>query len=183
MNAAAYFEDLATCGREAEATTLGGSEVPLDQALADCVTAIRCAGTVHLLGNGGGSCVAAHAENDLVKAAGIRAKAHQAPALLTAYANDDGYQNVYAQPLRTWLQPSDLLIAVSSSGRSDNMLYAVNVAREHGVRVITFSGFEPSNRLRSLGDLNFYVPSMKYGYVEQTHGSLLHLVTDELSRA
>lgn len=182
MTAATYLHGLAKCGVSVVATGFGRPDViDTDAALKRGIAAIRSAGVVHLIGNGGSAAVVAHAQNDLVKACGIRALVHQDIPLMTAYANDTGYENGYAQALRAWVQPNDLVIAVSSSGQSDNMLYAVNAAREAGATVLTCSGFEPSNRLRAIGDLNFYVPSSNYGYVELTHAALLHYLTDALA--
>lgn len=182
MTAATYLHGLAKCGVAVAATGFGvPTLIETDEALTRCVSAMRAAGVVHLIGNGGSAAVVAHAQNDLVKTAGIRALVHQDIPLLTAYANDNGYENGYAQALRAWVQPTDLVIAVSSSGTSENMLYAVNVARERGAQVLTCSGFEPSNRLRAIGDVNFYVPSSNYGYVELTHAALLHYLTDRLA--
>jgi D-sedoheptulose 7-phosphate isomerase len=137
---------------------------------------------VHLIGNGGSASAVAHAHNDLVKACHVRAMVYQDVPLLSAFANDHGYDKGYVDALTIWIDEGDVLIAVSSSGRSPNILNAVHAAKEAGAVVITLSGFEPDNPLRSLGDLNFYVPSSGWGHVELTHAALLHCVTDRLSR-
>ena len=139
--------------------------------------------TVHLIGNGGSASIAAHAQNDLVKGCGVKALIYQDVPLLTALENDDGYHQGYAAPLALWIEPDDVLIAISSSGASGNILQAVRVAKAAGATIVTCSGFNQDNPLRQLGDLNFYVPSFTYGYVELTHAALLHCLTDRLAHA
>jgi len=97
---------------------------------------------------------------------------------LTALANDNGYIVAFEQQVDLWAKPGDLLIAISSSGRSENILRAAQAARGHGCGLITISGFQPENPLHFLGDLNFYVPIEDYGYVESAHSVLLHFFTD-----
>ena len=72
------------------------------------------------------------------------------------------------------------MIAISSSGRSLNIIKSAEAARSRGASVVTMSGFGQDNPLRRLGDLNFYVPSSQYGYVELIHGGLCHCVLDGL---
>lgn len=137
---------------------------------------------VHLVGNGGSASVVAHAQNDLVKACGVRALVYQDVPLLTAFANDHGYHKGYSDALSIWLEDDDVLIAVSSSGASQNILNAVRVAKDIGATVVTCTGFQPDNTLRQLGHLNFYVPSSDYGQVEITHAALLHCLTDQVKQ-
>ena len=75
-----------------------------------------------------------------------------------------------------------MMIAISSSGCSENILRAAQICLSGDCRLITFSGFSPDNPLRSRGHLNFYVPSDSYGYVEIVHGALAHILTDFLIR-
>jgi len=98
--------------------------------------------------------------------------------LLTALTNDHGYECVFDRPIGLWADPLDTLIAVSTSGESLNILRGVKSAVDRGCRVLTMSGFQPTNRLRQLGELNVYVPAPSYGYVELTHSVLAHCLTD-----
>ena len=93
---------------------------------------------------------------------------------MRAKVTEDGWL-----PVRQWSQPGDLLITVSSSGGSENILRAATSARELGCRVITLTGFKPDNPSRKLGDLNFYVDSSEYGFVETAHAALTHFLTDQ----
>ena len=115
---------------------------------------------------------------DYWKNGGIRATAFNDAALLTCLSNDYGYEQVFAKPIEMMSQAGDLLIAISSSGRSLNILNGVAAARKNGCGVVTFSGFAADNPLRSLGNINFYVPSESYGYVEITHLSICHSILD-----
>ncbi len=182
-----YLDTLADCTESVVASGTASASITMNDAMARCVRDIRkchdLGGAVHLVGNGGSAAIVAHVQNDLMKAAGIRALVHQDVPLLTAYANDDGYPQCVAGPLTTWIGKQDMLIAVSSSGMSDNILAAVELARERGAKVVTCSGFEPTNTLRRLGYVNFYVPSGQYGLVELTHAALLHYLTDQLADA
>src|SRR5690606_6063360 len=97
---------------------------------------------------------------------------------LSCYGNDLGFDQVFAAPLRTHANAGDLLIAISSSGRSSDILNAVATAREKSCAVLTLSGFSADNPLRRLGDLNLYVASAEYGFVEIAHLALCHSVLD-----
>ena len=130
------------------------------------------------VGNGGSSAIASHMAIDYWKNGGIRATAFNDAALLTCLSNDYGYEHVFAKPIDMLAQPGDLLIAISSSGRSPNILKAVAAARKKDCGVVSLSGFTPDNPLRALGDVNFYVPSDSYGYVEITHLSICHAILD-----
>jgi len=133
-----------------------------------------------VVGNGGSAAIASHMQNDLCKAVKMRALVFTEQSLLTALANDDGYQTAYETLTELWTEPNDLLIAISSSGRSENILRAAAMVRRAGGHIITMSGFAPDNPLRGLGDINFYVPSDSYGHVEVVHAALGQFLTDAL---
>ncbi len=133
---------------------------------------------IMVVGNGGSAAIADHLHNDLCKAVGVRALAFHHTALLTALTNDEGYERAFERNVEQWAEPDDLLIAISSSGRSANILRAAAAALAAGARVITLSGFAPDNPLRALGELNFYIPSSSYGQVELAHSVLAHYLTD-----
>ena len=74
--------------------------------------------------------------------------------------------------------PEDVLMAISSSGQSENILRAASAAKNKALKLVTFSGFEKENPLRKLGDVNFYVPAANYGFVEIAHLSICHCLVD-----
>jgi D-sedoheptulose 7-phosphate isomerase len=187
MMAMEYLGAMAECFMNVQASDGLSVSYPTDflmDVVVDRLRLMRDEGReVHLVGNGGSAAVVAHAQNDFVKAAQTRARVHQDFPLQSAYANDCTYAVAWAKSLEVLMRPHDVLMAVSSSGESASILNAVEAARKRQAMVMTFSGFESTNRLRQLGDLNFYVPSSDYGYVELTHAALLHYVTDRLAHA
>lgn len=130
------------------------------------------------IGNGGSAAIAIHTLADYANAGGIKTIDLMSPALLTCMGNDYGYENVFAKPVEIFAEKGDVLFAISSSGKSPNIIKACQAACEKGATVYTFSGFEPDNPLRGLGYLNFYVPSTHYGFVELSHQVLLHCILD-----
>ncbi len=135
---------------------------------------------VIFVGNGGSAAIASHQAVDYWKNGGMRAIAFNDPALLTCVGNDFGYPQVFAKPVTMFADRGDVLIAISSGGRSENILHAAAAGVEMGCRVITLSGFRPDNPLRSRGELNFYVPSDSYGFVEITHLAVCHCIVDTI---
>jgi len=134
--------------------------------------------TIFLIGNGASASIASHVATDLAKNGHLRTMVLNDPSLLTAVGNDIGFSEVFAEPLRRLGDEKDLLVAISSSGRSPNILNAINTGRTIGMAVITFSAMHPDNPLRQLGDLNFYVPAKTYGHAESSHATLLHYWID-----
>ena len=107
------------------------------------------------IGNGGSAGIASHLAIDFSKNGGLRALAFNDPSALTCLGNDLGYENVFAKQLEFHARPGDLLIAISSSGTSPNILGAVKAARARDCKVVTFSGFTEDNDLRRTGDSIF----------------------------
>jgi D-sedoheptulose 7-phosphate isomerase len=133
---------------------------------------------VLLIGNGGSAAIVSHLHNDLTKAVGVRTLVFNEQPLLTALANDEGFQHVFDRPIGLWADRGDVLIAVSSSGSSENIVRGAQRALDADATVITLSGFQTTNPLRALGHVNFYVPSTHYGLVEQAHSVLTHYFSD-----
>lgn len=129
---------------------------------------------IYLIGNGASASMASHFAADLAKNAHLHTEVFSDLSLVTAIANDMGYEHVFSEPLSRRARPGDMLIAISSSGRSPNVLAGVRVARTHRLTVVTLSGMDAKNPLRAAGDLNFYVPARAYGYAETCHFSILH---------
>ena len=178
-----FLETLATIRSGIIVTGLDGQPLALDQGLTEGIAAMeRCAlagRKLMFIGNGGSAAIASHQAVDYWKNGGLKAVAFNDASLLTCIGNDYGYDRVFAEPIRRFGEAQDLLIAISSSGKSPNILRGVEAAREQGCRVLTLSGFDDTNPLRRLGELNFYVPSHAYGIVEVMHLSLLHAMLDE----
>lgn len=130
------------------------------------------------IGNGASAAIASHISVDFWKNGGIRAIAFNDASMLTCMSNDYGYPHSFEKPIEMFADKGDLLIAISSSGQSANILNGARAARVKGCKIITLSGFMPDNPLLHKGDINFYVSSMSYGQVEVIHHSLCHSVLD-----
>lgn len=135
-------------------------------------------GSVFVIGNGGSCGIASHHMVDLVNVLKVKAINLLDNNLLTCMGNDYGYNQVYARPLEVIGTAEDLLIAISSSGNSENILKACDVMKEKNGRVVTFSGFDAKNSLRQKGDLNFWTGQSDYGLVESAHFFILHTIID-----
>jgi len=164
------------------ATNAKGIVFALDEALESSINMIveqaKAGGKSLLIGNGGSASISSHIAIDFWKNAGIKAAAFNDISLLTCISNDYGYKHVFEKPIEMFAEPQDVLIAISSSGRSENILLATKAAKAKGIKAITLSGFDEANPLRKLGDINFYVPSTSYGHVEITHLSIAHCLVD-----
>jgi D-sedoheptulose 7-phosphate isomerase len=168
--------------RAAVATDGGGRILPMQAAFdawRDMTADAKGRDKVHyFVGNGASATMASHMALDCAKNAGIRALAFNDLASLTALGNDLGYDQSFAAPLRWHARPGDLLVAISSSGRSPNILAAIAAARDKECRIVTLTGMRDDNPARRGGDLNFYVPGRTYGCVECLHQVLLHCWLD-----
>ncbi|MEM7164850.1 MAG: SIS domain-containing protein [Planctomycetota bacterium] len=180
--ASSYFRALHELLGRAAATDGDGAPIDFDEGARSAVRrllAARDAGhKAMVIGNGGSAAIASHLQNDLGKTVELRALVFNEPATLTARSNDDGYERAFEAQLCQWADPGDVLIAISSSGASENILRAVRAARARSLSIITMSGFAADNPLRQLGNVNFYVPIDHYGHVELAHQILAHYLTD-----
>jgi D-sedoheptulose 7-phosphate isomerase len=140
-------------------------------------------GRVYLVGNGGSAGVASHAATDFFNVAKLRAFTLHESSLLTCMANDFGYDNAFARMLSRMVEPGDLVVAISSSGKSMNIRNAAMQAAANGGQVITLSGFASDNPLRCAGMTNFWLDSSDYGMVEIGHQFILHNISDRLAAA
>lgn len=151
---------------------------PLLRLSESVVDATSRGGKVILAGNGGSAAMASHVAVDFTKAAGIRAINFNEADLITCFANDYGYENWVAKAIEAYGDPGDLVILISSSGRSPNIINAASYAKQNGFPLVTLSGFDSDNPLRSLGDINLWVESSSYNIVEMTHHIWLLSVVD-----
>lgn len=144
------------------------------------VDLIKSSKRILFIGNGGSNAICSHMMEDYMKIASIPTLSFSDPALITCFANDYGYENALKEWINFSFQAGDLLIAISSSGESDNILNAVQEHKSLGGNVITLSGFKSDNSLSKLGSVNFLVAEENYGIVECFHQVILHAILDEL---
>jgi D-sedoheptulose 7-phosphate isomerase len=177
-----YFDVLRHVLATASARDLNGTELDYTKAVEGCIALARQThangGKLIFIGNGGSAAIASHMATDYSKNGGLRSMAMNDGATLTCLSNDLGYENVFAKQIDMLANEGDLLIAISSSGKSPSILRAVDKARERGCSVVTLSGFGGDNPLRKVGDTNFYVASDQYGYVEIAHLTICHTILD-----
>ncbi|CCO23449.1 SIS domain-containing protein [Maridesulfovibrio hydrothermalis] len=136
---------------------------------------------IYLIGNGASASMASHFSADLTKNAHVHTQVFTDLALLTAVANDISYDQVFVEPLRRRLTPKDMLVAISSSGNSPNVVNACRFASEIGAAVITVTAMKPDNQMRQIGGLNFWIPAATYGMAETGHACILHYWMDSVS--
>jgi D-sedoheptulose 7-phosphate isomerase len=183
---AAFFGDLANALAAVQVSDQAGAAIEFAEGMhraIDLIVARTSSGRkLMFVGNGASAAIASHQSADYAKTGGMRAMTFSDPALLTSVSNDLGYPAVFEKPVETFADPGDILMAISSSGRSENILRAARMAREKGCAIVTMSGFAPDNPLRSQGELNFYVPCKSYGHVEITHLSVSHCLLDSIVR-
>jgi len=134
------------------------------------------------IGNGASAAISSHMSTDFWKTCSIRAVAFNDSSLLTCLGNDFGYEYIFEKSIGMFADRGDILVAISSSGKSENILRGVNSARSKECSVITLSGFKEDNPLASAGDFNFYVPAQKYGPVEVIHHSICHCILDAIDK-
>tara|TARA_B100000989_G_C19446080_1_gene429540 strand:- start:242 stop:799 length:558 start_codon:yes stop_codon:yes gene_type:complete len=135
-------------------------------------------GTVYIVGNGGSASIASHVAVDFLKSIGIKAMTFNESSLITCYANDYGYENWVKEALKNYSKKNDLVILISSSGESQNILNAGKYAIDQNLDLVTFSGFNKNNSLSKLGNFNIWVDSSDYNYVEIIHNQFLLMLVD-----
>ncbi len=133
------------------------------------------------IGNGASAAISSHMSTDFWKTGGIRAVAFNDSSLLTCLGNDFGYEYIFEKSIEMFAERGDVLVAISSSGNSENILKGVDSAKSKDCSVITLSGFKDDNPLSSMGDFNFYVPAQEYGLVEVLHHSICHCILDAVN--
>ncbi len=179
-----YYEHLSSLFGEVQATQRDGSSSNFFT-VAESVGQLAIAQTtigkkIIFIGNGASASISSHMATDYWKNGHMRAIAFNDASLLTCISNDCGFENVFEKPVEMFADEGDILIAISSSGKSGNILNAVRAAQKMGLYVVTLSGFKADNPLRSMGDFNFFVPDEDYGPVEIIHLSILHGTLDSI---
>ncbi len=177
-----YFTTLSRYLTEAVVTSASGEIVDMAEAVNQVMARARQAhaagNKLMFVGNGGSAAIASHMATDYSKNGDIRSLALNDSSMLTCLGNDLGYDRIFAKQIELYARRGDLLVAISSSGRSANILNAVKAARAAECAVVTFSGFTADNPLRGLGDINFYLASDRYGFVEIGHLTICHAILD-----
>lgn len=164
------------------ATNANGEASGIDSAFALWIEKSRAVeevrGTIFFCGNGASASMAEHLSHDCFQNADLQTYTVSETAHLTAISNDLSFEDIFAYRITKMCGSGDILVTISSSGNSPNIIKAISAAREKGMFIVTLSGKSPDNKSRKLGDLNFYVPLGTYGLVESAHAVLLHCWLD-----
>lgn len=180
--AEAYFEQINTAHATVDRAALNAAADLLDQT-------VRARADVFSCGNGGSAAISNHLLCDCLKGVGngtlLRPRVHSlasAVELITAISNDLSVEEIFALPLSSLAKAGDLLIVISSSGASRNIVRALETAAEMGVRTIALTGFDGGQAAR-MADVSLHVDSANYGVVEDVHQSLMHILAQNLRHA
>jgi D-sedoheptulose 7-phosphate isomerase len=133
---------------------------------------------VYIVGNGGSSSIASHVSVDFTKVAKIKSSTFNNSNLITCFANDYDYENWVKEAINIYCNKGDLIILISSSGTSKNIVNAANYCKTNNVNLITLSGFDKNNVLTQLGNVNFHVDSEEYNFIEMVHNIILVSIVD-----
>ena len=180
--AAAYFENLARAQASVDRARIGEAAAIIEAAHRDGASVFAC-------GNGGSAAIANHLACDHCKGVAtdtkLRPRVHSLSAnveILTAIANDISYADVFAYQIRNLARPGDVLVTVSASGDSENIVRAGDAAKSGGMKVIALTGFK-GGRSAKLADVNLHVAADNYGVIEDVHQSLMHVLAQWLRLA
>ncbi len=178
----AYAEEMSRAAKTIDTAALDRAAVVLLEAYLRGAHMFSC-------GNGGSASIANHMQCDHVK--GVRTGTGLSPhvlslstnvELLTAIANDAGYENVFVHQLQSQSRPGDVLTAVSSSGSSPNIVRALTWAREHGLHTIAVTGFD-GGAAKALAEVSIHVDCANYGIVEDLHQAIMHALAQYIRQS
>ena len=178
-----YIENLIGCLNQTTLYDKNGNpykdyEAAIKQ-LVDVFTEAKRAGKqVFFIGNGGSAAIASHMTADFMKNGGMKTYSLYDNSVTTCMGNDYGYEYIFSRPLEFLANEKDVLVAISSSGNSQNIVNAIKVVQKKGCVVVTLSGFQKENTIRGMGDYNLHVPVLHYGMVESIHNLILQQIVD-----
>ena len=186
QSASAYFAGYRQAMAEAWETV---DPAAFERGAAMIGEAIRGRRVIYACGNGGSAAISGHLMCDFLK--GIQTNTALRPRvvslgshleLITAIANDINYAEVFAFQLKTMAEPGDVLITISSSGNSENIVRAIDWSRQNGVGTIAMTGFA-GGRSSKLAEINLHVEAENYGIVEDIHQSMMHAFAQYLRQS
>ncbi len=178
----AYAEEIARAGKTIDPEAFGRAAAILAEAYARDARMFSC-------GTGGSASIANHMQCDHVK--NVRTSTDLNPRvlslstnveLLTAIANDLGYENVFVHQLQSQARPGDVLVAVSSSGRSANIVRALTWARDNGLHTIAVTGFD-GGAARTVAEVSVHVDCINYGIIEDLHQAIMHALAQYIRQS
>lgn len=135
-----------------------------------------------LCGNGASASISSHISVDFTKSCNIRSVCFNEPNLITCFANDYGYEKWLSESIKKFAIKNDILILISSSGKSKNIIEAAKIAKKQGLKIISLSGFSKNNPLKKMGDVNIHINSNNYNIIEVMHLAFLCSITEKLKK-
>lgn len=175
----AYLKELATAWESVSREAILAAEILLRET-------VSAEGTIFSCGNGGSAAISNHLLCDCLKGvqAGTSIKPRvqslsSTPELMSAIANDIGFDEIFALPLRSLGRRGDVLVAISSSGTSPNIVAATKAARSKGMKVLSLTGFD-GGPAAAEADVSLHVTANNYGVIEDVHQSLMHVLAQSL---
>ena len=159
---------------------LNQSDISSLDKIAKTLSSLKKKNKVIIFGNGGSAAISSHVSVDLTKNAKVRSINFNEADLLTCFANDYGYEKVFSKSLEFYADRGDVVIIVSSSGRSKNLLEAAKVCKKKKILLYTFTGFSKSNPLKKMGNINLWVNSKAYNIIENIHQIWLLSIVDKI---
>lgn len=180
-----FFEDFCdeiSTGISNTVVLVDGREVDPDDAVNLCIEKIRSTnekgGLLFFCGNGASCTIAEHMSHDWFQNGKVNTYTCSETSHITAISNDVSYEDVFSYRIGRILGEKDILVTISSSGNSPNIIKAIKTAKEKGALTIAFCGMKPDNKSRQFADISFWVPLGTYGLVESSHSLLLHEILD-----
>jgi D-sedoheptulose 7-phosphate isomerase len=154
----------------------------LSEAIQEIMKTVKAGGTIYSCGNGGSACDSIHLTEELVarykaERPGIRARHLVDPAILSCWANDYEYRDVFVRQIETFCGARDLLVCISTSGKSPNILAAAKAAKAKGTYVLGLSG-KDGGELKGLCDLCLCIPSAETARIQELHITLIHIICE-----
>ena len=143
---------------------------------------IKKRGRIYIVGNGGSSSIASHVSVDFAKVSKVPSSTFNNTNLITCFANDYGYENWVTEAIKAYMESKDMIILISSSGKSKNIVNAAKYCKKKSIDMITFSGFNKNNPLSKLGNVNFHVKSDQYNFIEMSHHIILVYLVDYFAK-
>jgi D-sedoheptulose 7-phosphate isomerase len=159
---------------------LNQSDISSLDKIAKTLSSLKKKNKVIIFGNGGSAAISSHVSVDLTKNAKVRSINFNEADLLTCFANDYGYEKVFSKSLEFYADRGDVVIIVSSSGRSKNLLEAAKICKKKKILLYTFTGFSKSNPLKKMGNINLWVNSKAYNIIENIHQIWLLSIVDKI---
>lgn len=133
-----------------------------------------------IFGNGGSQSIASHFQTDMIKTHNVRCLNFSGSSLLTCLSNDYGYEKTFQKIIEIFADPEDLIILISSSGNSKNIINAYNKAQNIGCHILTLTGFKKNNKLNKISKNQIWIDDSHYNNIENTHQLILLLIIDML---